>query len=181
MRLLIIYSFYILNIVSNNNILAQETEILNSDEIKVSNDSIPIEVTYSRNVDSINSTTKIYTITKEGNTEKLIQIDNTNSIQKIELKIYVIALISLLILGVILYYFKFKKRNTSKCNLTKQEKNIVNLINSDKTNLEISEELFISKSTVKTHINNIYRKLNISSRIELKNISNIKENKGLDP
>lgn len=39
-----------------------------------------------------------------------------------------------------------------------------------KSNNEIAEQHFISLSTVKTHINNIYKKLNISSREELKNI-----------
>ena len=40
----------------------------------------------------------------------------------------------------------------------------------DKTNKEIGSELFISVSTVKTHINNLYKKLNVTSRDEVKNL-----------
>jgi DNA-binding CsgD family transcriptional regulator len=36
-----------------------------------------------------------------------------------------------------------------------------------KSNKEIASELFISHNTVKTHINNIYKKLAISNREEL--------------
>ena len=40
----------------------------------------------------------------------------------------------------------------------------------DKTNKEIASELFISLSTVKTHINNLNKKLNVTSRKELKRL-----------
>ena len=56
--------------------------------------------------------------------------------------------------------------------LTKQEQKIVNLILQDKTNKEIAQEIFVSVSTVKTHINNIYKKLNISSREDVKVLLN---------
>lgn len=52
--------------------------------------------------------------------------------------------------------------------LTAQEQKIVNEILKDKTNKEIASDLFISLSTVKTHINNLYKKLNVSSRDEIK-------------
>jgi DNA-binding NarL/FixJ family response regulator len=35
-----------------------------------------------------------------------------------------------------------------------------------KTNKEIAQELFVELSTVKTHINNIYRQLNVGTRKE---------------
>ncbi len=54
--------------------------------------------------------------------------------------------------------------------LTTQEQKIVNEILKDKTNKEIASELFISLSTVKTHINNLYKKLNVSSREEIKRL-----------
>jgi len=41
------------------------------------------------------------------------------------------------------------------------------LILQGKSNKEIANELFISLSTVKTHITNIYNKLKVSSRQEL--------------
>lgn len=51
--------------------------------------------------------------------------------------------------------------------LSKQEKNVFDLILKEKTNKEIGNELFISESTVKTHINAIFKKLKIQSRKEL--------------
>lgn len=51
--------------------------------------------------------------------------------------------------------------------ITKQEKKIVLLIVQGKSNKEIASELSISTSTVKTHINNIFKKIGISSRSEL--------------
>lgn len=50
--------------------------------------------------------------------------------------------------------------------LTKKEKEILHLISEGKSNKEIASELFVELSTVKTHINKIYSKLNISQRKE---------------
>ena len=51
-------------------------------------------------------------------------------------------------------------------NLTKSEKVVFTMICSGKTNQEISQELCRSIHTVKTHIYNCYRKLNVSNRIQ---------------
>lgn len=48
--------------------------------------------------------------------------------------------------------------------LTSKEKQILELICSGKSNKEIASELFVELSTVKTHINKLYTKLNISNR-----------------
>lgn len=48
--------------------------------------------------------------------------------------------------------------------LTNKEIEILNLITTGKSNKEIAGDLFIELSTVKTHINKIYSKLNISNR-----------------
>jgi DNA-binding CsgD family transcriptional regulator len=71
-----------------------------------------------------------------------------------------------------LYFLTQKKdhRTNSLKKLTVQEQRIVNEILKDKTNKEIASDLFISLSTVKTHINNLYKKLNISSREEIKEL-----------
>ncbi len=53
--------------------------------------------------------------------------------------------------------------------LTIQESKIYKLIKMKYSNKEIATELNISVSTVKTHVNNIYKKLGISSRKELLN------------
>ncbi|MCL6267841.1 response regulator transcription factor [Flagellimonas myxillae] len=51
--------------------------------------------------------------------------------------------------------------------LTPQEQKIVQHILEDKSNKEIASDLFISHSTIKTHINNLYKKLEVTSRQEI--------------
>jgi len=94
---------------------------------------------------------------------------NTNNYYKTGLFVLVILLISSLMLNVIL----FKKRTvrTPRINyatiLSTQEQKIFRLMHEKKSNKEIAEQLFISLSTVKTHINAIYNKLSIGSRKEI--------------
>ncbi len=86
----------------------------------------------------------------------------------------------LLIIGLFLSIFinlnlfrknkNLKKDSFSKEKLTSQEQKTLSLILEDKSNKEIASELFISVSTVKTHINNLYKKLNVTSREEVKNL-----------
>ena len=52
--------------------------------------------------------------------------------------------------------------------LTERQREVYDLIVSGKTNKEIMAQLFIEQSTLKSHINQIYRKLNINNRRELK-------------
>ena len=51
-------------------------------------------------------------------------------------------------------------------NLTSQEVTVAELMLENKTNKEIASELFISLNTVKTHIRNLYAKLEVSNRAE---------------
>ena len=51
--------------------------------------------------------------------------------------------------------------------LTQRENEIVIEICNGLNNKEIAKALFIEEGTVKTHLNNIYKKLNIKSRSEL--------------
>lgn len=50
--------------------------------------------------------------------------------------------------------------------LTKREFEILNLIGTGKSNMEIAEELFISYKTVKNHVYNLFTKLGIHTRAE---------------
>jgi DNA-binding CsgD family transcriptional regulator len=68
-------------------------------------------------------------------------------------------------------WFQHKQKKENPAVLSKQEDRIKQLILEDKSNKEIADTLFISVSTVKSHINNIYKKLNINSREELKNLN----------
>jgi DNA-binding CsgD family transcriptional regulator len=100
---------------------------------------------------------------------------------------FLITLLISVSLGLVAVYFQINKRNISNLSsqikqqsenskeyialideLTERQRSVYDLIVSGKTNKEIMSELFIEKSTLKTHINQIYRKLNIKSRRELK-------------
>jgi DNA-binding NarL/FixJ family response regulator len=52
--------------------------------------------------------------------------------------------------------------------LTERQREVYDLIILGKTNKEIMTELFIEQSTLKSHINQIYKKLKIKNRRELK-------------
>ena len=56
--------------------------------------------------------------------------------------------------------------------LTERQRKVYDLILLGKTNKEIMSELFIEQSTLKSHINQIYKKLDIKSRRELKSTLN---------
>ena len=50
--------------------------------------------------------------------------------------------------------------------LTAREREILRLLAAGGTNRHIAEALFISEKTVKTHLNNIFRKLNVTRRLQ---------------
>ncbi len=50
--------------------------------------------------------------------------------------------------------------------LTERETEVLELLARGKANKQIARELFVATSTVKTHVNNLYRKLGISSRTQ---------------
>jgi DNA-binding CsgD family transcriptional regulator len=56
--------------------------------------------------------------------------------------------------------------------LTTRQKEVYELIVSGKSNKEIMANLFIEQSTLKSHINQIYKKLNVKNRRELKSNAN---------
>lgn len=72
-----------------------------------------------------------------------------------------------IVFGLICFLFFNRKHAEAVRELSKQEQAIKKLILEGKSNKEIATELFISLSTVKTHITNIYGKLKVSNRQEL--------------
>ena len=90
-------------------------------------------------------------------------------------KYIVYSLFGLSILGNVLLLLKLKRtkkirKTRIKDQLTQQEQKILDLILKDKTNKEIATEIFVSLSTVKSHINNIYKKINVVSREQVKSL-----------
>lgn len=57
-------------------------------------------------------------------------------------------------------------------NITNREKEVISFLLKGYSYKKISEELFISLSTVKTHIRNIYKKTEVKNKIELLNLLN---------
>lgn len=65
---------------------------------------------------------------------------------------------------------KKRKPNSPLISLSVQERKIFSLIQEGKSNKEISDEYNIGVSTVKSHVSNIYSKLNIRSRKDAMNL-----------
>lgn len=86
---------------------------------------------------------------------------------------------AVLALGLELFYtymdnkseFDFQKLNRfTRTELTTQEKNTILKLIEGKSNKQISDELFVSLNTTKTHLKNIFLKLEVSSRTEAMSI-----------
>lgn len=59
-----------------------------------------------------------------------------------------------------------------KFNITNREKEIILLLMKGYSYNQLAEELVISLTTVKTHVHNIYRKVEVKNKIELFNLIN---------
>ncbi|WP_411895876.1 LuxR C-terminal-related transcriptional regulator [Winogradskyella sp. A2] len=89
--------------------------------------------------------------------------------------LYGLLILSLLINLIFIYRFiKSKKSNQKKLKekLSKQEQVVLEYLLKNKSNKEIATSLFLSVSTVKSHTNNIYKKLNVQSRDDVKSMFN---------
>jgi DNA-binding NarL/FixJ family response regulator len=51
--------------------------------------------------------------------------------------------------------------------LSGREREIAELVTDRKTNQQIADELFLTVKTIETHLRNIFRKLDVSSRVEV--------------
>ncbi len=69
--------------------------------------------------------------------------------------------------------FELDEENLRRFGISKRELEVLELLSAGMSNQEISEKLFVSKSTVKTHVSNILAKLDASRRTQA--ISRAKE------
>jgi len=83
------------------------------------------------------------------------------------ISIVLIIFVILLPIGIFLYRSKTKTHTKSIRSLTVQERRVFSFLQQGLTNKEISDELGVSLSTVKSHVNKIYSKLKINSRKEV--------------
>ncbi|MBO0321614.1 response regulator transcription factor [Muricauda sp. CAU 1633] len=103
-------------------------------------------------------------------TDKELATFNTPKTWYLKYLLQVALILSLLANVYLLTFRKLNIRVRAKSlreKLTPQEQKIVQHILQEKSNKEIATELFVSLSTVKTHINNLYKKLEVSSREEI--------------
>jgi DNA-binding NarL/FixJ family response regulator len=56
-----------------------------------------------------------------------------------------------------------------KYDLTKRELEVLQLLMDGLKTVKIGEKLFISENTVRNHVYSIYRKMNVTNRLELAN------------
>lgn len=96
------------------------------------------------------------------------------------LSVKLLPILNILLNIVFLFFFTkkhlveiatFEEKIFDKYNISIREKDVLRLLLIGKSYKDISDELFISLSTVKTHINNIYKKTKVSNRYELLELS----------
>jgi DNA-binding CsgD family transcriptional regulator len=99
---------------------------------------------------------------------KKIPLSNNNSI----IQVLIGSLFFIIVLFIFFAAFKmFKKKRNILKDLSVQERKIYALILEGKSNKEMSDILGISLSTVKSHVNNIYSKLDVNSRKDILNLN----------
>src|SRR5215204_5645266 len=62
--------------------------------------------------------------------------------------------------------FQIDEANLKRLGISKREYEVLELISQGMSNQEIAESLFVSTSTVKTHVSNIFSKLDASRRTQ---------------
>ncbi len=59
-----------------------------------------------------------------------------------------------------------KKPVEGPVNLTKRERQILKMMSTNQSNSQLADTLYISEHTVKTHLNNIFKKIQVRNKIE---------------
>ncbi|WP_235296236.1 response regulator transcription factor [Portibacter marinus] len=112
---------------------------------------------------------------------ELVNLDDEEAKLDPTIIIFITLSIIIIVLGFLTIYYRVKWKNLLKDkgeldmdellhSVTEKEQEIIELILAGHSNKEIASQLFVSLSTVKTHITNIYAKLHVSSRKQLKRL-----------
>ncbi|MGJ7095309.1 LuxR C-terminal-related transcriptional regulator [Vibrio hannami] len=69
------------------------------------------------------------------------------------------------------YIMFYRRRNKSRPSpglnkLTKREQQIITLLGNGDSNTQIADKLFVSENTVKTHLHNVFKKINARNRLQ---------------
>jgi len=66
------------------------------------------------------------------------------------------------------FYRQREHNNTSSTyqTLTKREQQIIKLLGDGASNIQIADRLFVSENTVKTHLHNAFKKINVKNRLQ---------------
>lgn len=65
-----------------------------------------------------------------------------------------------------MFYHNYMRKKNSIIDLTLREKEVLELIIKGYSNPQIASELFVSIHTVKAHLESIYNKFNVHSKVE---------------
>ncbi len=110
---------------------------------------------------------------KNNNSGYFEEFRNQLPITKNRIGIYLLISSFLLLLIASMTFILIKKRKDNKFRkLSIQERKIIALIQEGMTNQQISDECNIGLSTVKSHVSNIFSKLNVKSRKDILNWKN---------
>jgi DNA-binding CsgD family transcriptional regulator len=75
-----------------------------------------------------------------------------------------------------------KERTTFGWNsLTERERTVAGLVAQGLTNRELAAELFVSRHTIDAHLRQIFRKLNIASRVDLTRLVTLRSRTATPP
>ena len=103
---------------------------------------------------------------------EIAMVELTEVNEKYQMSLWWNGISIFLIVGLFFSVFQMRKKSKNQLpislpNLSEREALIKDLILEGKSNKEIASELFISLSTVKTHLTNLYKKLGVSGRKEI--------------
>lgn len=81
----------------------------------------------------------------------------------------------------LIQFFRQRQLNSYRpvCGLTHRELEIIAMLGTGNTNIEIANQLFVSEHTVKSHLYNIFRKINVHNRLQAVNWA--RQNLGAPP